>query len=136
MKVEFFKASYENIKEIFGFDGIFKDSPQSNFIEAAINSENCYLAKANNDLVGYFILDSNSDSDNEVFLSLSYIEPDTLSYQVGLDVLDRIEEVCAPKVLKTTVNMDNRTMINFLSKNGFSKGENFESYVEYFKVLK
>ena len=109
------KARREDAAAIFSFDKIARRSEQRRtFVQNAIRAGNAWLALANNEVVGYAVLEYTFYSHG--FISMLYVRPDHRHQGIGTTLMCHMESTCKTQKLFTSTNRSNRPMQSLLKE--------------------
>ena len=130
-----------DVGAIASFDHVAQcDHKRVAFIQRSIANRDCYIAIADNMIVGYAVLDYSFYENG--FISMLYVHPEHRRRGVGEELIKYLEGVCRTTKLFTSANLSNTAMQPLLAKLGYEQSgvihnldENDPELV-YFKLLK
>jgi GNAT superfamily N-acetyltransferase len=109
------------LSDIIAIDNLAKvDESRRSFISESVKKRETYLAKKENEIVGYLVFNKNSFFDQN-FIWLLFTSLEYRRIGVATALLSHIESLCRGQKLFTSTNKSNKIMQNLLAKLGYSK---------------
>ncbi|HEY64205.1 MAG TPA: GNAT family N-acetyltransferase [Caldilineae bacterium] len=111
-------AEVKDIEAICSFDHLAQQSGQRRaFIERTVKAGNCFVIEAEQQVVGYAVLEYTFYEQG--FVSMLYMHPDHRRQGGGSTMMRYLESICRTPKLFTSTNLSNLPMQSLLAKLGY-----------------